>query len=328
MDVFLNDISDIYNMKPGEIITVDAPLPDIYYESMVNNKIVSVDTHFMFDKYKQVTYLTKPSQKQIATMLVGCHLCQMFHDNEESFAYVNLVGDKRFGESSFRAAVYNAMKSLDVGGKPKLMMKDRQIMLRITNTNDFDLKIRLEPILSRREKTVSMIIPVDINRVSIRRKVYFIAKNHGLRLKTNMQGSKLTVTVVGENKTNAPSQATVLRKENYAGRFDAWLNQLPYDEPTSVPDIGGINVSEKGHAYIAALCSRRKEGNFKVSKGVVTRRSVCLSKDKEDGKVCLTINGERVYKCNTRSVTGITSKEHAEMHRILAERGLSGREYR
>jgi hypothetical protein len=327
IDIYLSEINAIYDMKPGDVITVsrndDVELNDICYELMYENKIAKVDPHFAYPEYIQIEMAVLPVQKQAAELLVRAHNSKSFKENEDHLVRLK-IEDHTFNLQSFKAAVYLAMKKYKVPGSPFVVFRGDTIELYIKEVR-FDVTPHVAEL--KNLSMVNITVPTGVNRDTVRTNVYRKAKEMGLSVKTSFQGKTMTVTRKQEVTGNTGEHAA-LRAVNYSKKFDAWLNQLPYDVPTAVPEIAGLTVNEKGHAYIAALCSRRKEGNFKVSKGVVTRRSVCLSKDKEDGRVCLTINGERVFKCKTRSVTGITGGEHAEMHLILAERGLSGREYR
>lgn len=327
IDMHLSEINAIYDMKPGDVITVSkadgVEVNDICYELMYENKVAKVEPHFAYPEYIQIETTVLPVQKHAAELLVRAHASKSFIENEDHLVRLK-IDNHTFNLQSFKAAVYLAMKKYKVSGSPFVVFRDDTIELYIKevrfDVTPYVVELKDQPI-------VNINVPTGVNRDTVRTNIYRKAKELGISVKTSFQGRTMTITKKPE-VTSEPGMTAALRAVNYSKRFDAWLNQLPYDVPTAVPELAGLTVNEKGYAYIAALCSRRKEGNFKVSKGVVTRRSVCLSKDKEDGRVCLTINGERVFKCKTRSVTGITGGEHAEMHRILDERGLTGREYR
>lgn len=327
MRIQVSKLYDIYAIKSGDIITMEPGVStsDIYYEALINDKIVRVKPHILYPTCNQVECVSNPSQNLVAENLVCAYTSDNFVKDECEHVMATLTDNICFKFSSFKAAIYVAMKKFNLTGTPHVAFKNNQISMKIGSKSDFDLSVILEPLLNKNIDNVSFVCPTDVNRQSTRRNIYLFGKKHGLRLSTSLVDNVFTVKYSADNNQ---SRASVLRVINYAGNFDAWLNQLPYDIPTPVPELCGLTISDKGNAYIASLCSRRKEGCFKMLNGVVTRRSVCLSKDKIDGKVCLTICGERVYKCNTRSVTGITNNDRKEIHRILDEHGLTNKEYR
>jgi hypothetical protein len=314
--IHLSGLHEIYDMKPGDVITVEGNGDDACYEAMCNNKLVTVVPHFLHPQYPQIQYELVPSQKSVSELMVRSHKSQFFKENEDDFSQVHFADEIPFDKVSFKAAVYTAMKKYKVEGSPIVEFENNTIRLYFKVTK-FDVVPYVHTLYNSTENFISISLPQGVNRNTVRTNFYRRAKELKMRISTAYSGNRLVVTKKTGDETGFISRASVLRTINYAAKFDAWLSSLPYDTPTPVPEIAGLTVEDKGYAYIAALCSRRPEGCFKVSKGVVTRRSVCLSKDKEDGHVCLTVNGERVYKCATRSVTGITNAEHKVMRGIV-----------
>lgn len=285
-------LSDLYSSVKGEKIVLDNKtlITDIYGEAVILGKWVRIDINPVSDNW--VVEVIDPSDlknKDVIAHIINADLSES----------LSLKVPNHIKYNSVRSALYLRLKGY------RLTQFEDHLIINAIEMNVTD-KVFTDEFVEGSQFTLNKHELVNVN--SALTKLYIHAKSKSIRI--SIDNGPVTLTVHHKGDVNSVAE-TAIPPVPFSTQCREWLNGLPYDVSTSLPD--GL-LLQKTTFYIKTVIN--KSGyDCTYNNGVVTKRSVMMRK--RLGVIEVVVKGEVVKTINKGSLTQLDSRDRQVIDLVL-----------